>query len=90
MGGDIYWRKNQFVTDNLIFSGNLFEGRLKGSYDLEAGYDAVLRIQLNETSDIKKVLRILTKPFFRILDLNLSGNINEAEWSLRRIDEIVR
>jgi hypothetical protein len=90
MGGDVVWRKDQFITDNLIFSGNLFEGRLKGTYDLKEGYDAVLRIQLNKSSEVRKVLRILTKPFFRILDLNLSGDISRAEWSLRRIDEIVR
>jgi len=90
MGGDVYWEKQQFYTDNLIFSGNLFEGHLKGAYSVVDGYDAVLRIQLNESSDVRKVLRILTKPFFRILDLNLSGDSSNPEWSLRRIDEIVR
>lgn len=90
MSGDIYCAKHRFETDNLIFSGNFFEGCLKGAYSVDVGYDAVLRIQLNESSDVRKVLRILTKPFFRILDLNLSGDSSSPEWSLRRIDEIVR
>jgi hypothetical protein len=88
--GDLKWNKNQVEVGRLEMSGPIFAGEFDGLYDFENGYDAMLQLHFSHDNNWKRMLHILTKPFLRVLDLNLSGSVENPSWSLRNIDQVIR
>ena len=88
--GNINWNKNRVEVDRLTMSGPIFAGEFEGLYDFENGYDALLKLQFSYDNKWKRMLYMITKPLLRVLDLNLSGSIEDPSWSLRNIDQVIR
>ena len=88
--GNVKWNKNQVEADRLKMSGPIFAGEFEGVYDFDNGYKAMLKLQFNHDNRWKRILYMLTNPFLRVLDLNLSGTVENPSWSLRNIDQVIR
>ena len=88
--GNVKWNKNQVEADRLKMSGPIFAGEFEGVYDFENGYEAMLKLQFSHDNRWKRMLYMLTNPFLRVLDLNLSGTVDNPSWSLRNIDQVIR
>ena len=88
--GDLKWSKSQVEVSQLEMSGPIFAGEFEGLYDFDDGYDAMLQLQFSHDNKWKRMLHLLTKPFLRVLDLNLSGSLESPTWSLRKIDQVIQ
>ena len=87
--GSLRYKDKQFHSDNLIMSGPLMMASIEGEYDWQTGYDAIMRLQLRDDTDIEKLMSVLTGPLFRVFDINLEGTFNQPTWHLRKWDDLI-
>ena len=87
--GTLRYKDKQFHSDNLVMSGPLLMASIEGDYDWHEGYDAIMRLQLRNDTDIEKLMSVLTGPLFRVFDINLEGKFNQPKWRLRKWDDLI-
>ena len=87
--GTLRYKDKQFHSDSLVMSGPLMMATIEGDYDWHKGYDAIMRLQLRDDTDLEKLMSVLTGPLFRVFDINLEGTFNQPTWRLRKWDDLI-
>jgi hypothetical protein len=81
-------RGNYTISDGAIASGDAyFEGDIisakgKGTYHYQDGFNAKLQVQVFRESTLSKVVRAITDPLMRLLEIRLEGTLSNPSWKL--------
>ena len=87
--GTLRYKDKKFHSDSLVMSGPLMKASIEGDYDWEKGYDAIMRLQLKNDTDLERLMSVLTKPLLRVFDINLEGTFHKPRWRLRKWDDLI-
>lgn len=71
-------------TRDAYFEGDLLSAEVKGTFNEKEGLDAELKVKVFRDSALGKVVRLLTDPLMRLLEIELKGTLEEPDWSLKR------
>ncbi len=87
--GDIAFSNQTFFSSNMRMNGNLFGATAQGAYALDRGFDAKVKIHMSDDSEVKRLLRAVTRPFMQFFDLSLTGTFNDPVWRLNKLDSVM-
>lgn len=82
LSGDLEIKDGVFYSENAYFDGDLLSAKGQGSYSVYTGLDAYVQAQVFSASRVSKVLRVLTDPFFKLLEFKLEGPLADPSWHL--------
>jgi hypothetical protein len=85
LSGSFEIKDGVFYSDNAYFDGSILSAKGQGSYSVDAGFDAYVQAQVFSENRMSKVLRFITDPFFKLLELKLEGPLADPSW---RIDKL--
>ncbi len=71
-------------SSDAYFGGNLISADGQGSYSPEQGYDAYIQVQILSETVADKVMRFLTYPVSKFLEIRLEGPFENPSWRLKR------
>ena len=71
-------------SEHAYFDGDFLSAKGAGSYSAESGLDAYVQAQVFSENRFSKVLRVITDPFFKLLELKLEGPLSDPSWRLDR------
>lgn len=69
-------------SENAYFDGDLLSAKGQGNYSADSGFDAYVHAQVFSENRFSKVLRVITDPFFKFLELKLEGPLSDPSWHL--------
>jgi hypothetical protein len=87
--GSLRYKDKKFQSNRLLLSGPLMKASIKGHYDLHKGYDAIMRLQMRDDTELEKLFSVLASPFLRVFDINLEGTFDQPKWHLRKWDNLI-
>ena len=67
---------------NAYFEGDLLSAKGQGSYSRYSGFDAYIQAQVFSANPVSRVLRVITDPFFKLLEFKLEGPLSDPSWHL--------
>jgi len=84
LSGDFEITDGVISSDNAYFDGDFLSAKGQGSYSVYSGFDAHVQAQVFSENRLSKVLRVITDPFFKLLELKLEGPLSDPSWRLER------
>ena len=82
LSGDFEIKNGLFSSENAYFEGDLLSAKGQGSYSGYSGFDAYIQAQIFSANPVSKVLRVITDPFFKLLEFKLEGPLSDPSWHL--------
>lgn len=82
LSGDFEIKDGVISSDNAYFDGDFLSAKGQGSYTADSGFDAFVQAQVFSENPLSKVLRVITDPFFKFLELKLEGPLSNPSWHL--------
>jgi hypothetical protein len=82
LSGDFEIREGVVFSDNAYFDGDFLSAKGQGSYSGYSGFDAYVQAQVFSANPVSKVLRVITDPFFKLLEFKLEGPLSDPSWHL--------
>ena len=83
-------RGNFAITEGVIssedayFEGDLISAKVHGRYVYPTGFDAYIKAQVFREGRISKMVRVLTDPLMRLLEMKLEGPLSDPSWELEK------
>jgi hypothetical protein len=77
----------QVTTEDLVFEGDIISAKGRGSFQPEKGLDAYVQVQLLRESALSRIVRPITDPFLRLLEMKVEGPFSQPTW---RVDKFPR
>jgi hypothetical protein len=74
-------------SEDAYFNGEVLSAKGRGTYGPDAGFDAYIQVQVLSESVISKVVRVLTDPLLKLLEIKLEGSISSPTWRLEKFPE---
>lgn len=71
-------------SDDAYFKGNVLSAKGRGSYVQKRGFDAYIQAQIMRDGAISKVVRAITDPLMKLLELKLEGTLSDPSWRLEK------
>jgi len=84
LSGDFEMKDGVVFSENAYFDGDFLSAKGQGSYSVKSGLDANVQAQVFSENRFSKVLRVITDPFFKLLELKLEGPLSDPSWRLER------
>jgi hypothetical protein len=69
-------------TKNSRFKGDIISAKGHGSYSQDLGFDAYFQAQVLNDGTISKVVRAITDPLMKLLEVKLEGTLSNPSWHL--------
>jgi hypothetical protein len=69
-------------SENAYFEGDILSATARGRYVQETGYDAYIQAQVLSEGRISRVVRVITNPLMKLLELKLEGTLSNPSWKL--------
>ncbi len=83
--GTFELRDGAIHSDDAYFEGDLLSAKGWGKYSNKNGFDANLQVQALNDSALSKVVRVITDPFFKLLEMKLEGPLGNPTWRLEKL-----
>jgi hypothetical protein len=71
-------------SEDAYFEGDVLSAKARGSYDYESGFDAYIQAQVLSEGRISKVVRVITNPLMKLLEMKLEGTLANPSWKLEK------
>ena len=72
-------------SEDAYFEGDILSAKARGSYVYESGFDAYVQAQvLSEGRILKKMVRVITDPLMKLLEMKLEGTLANPSWKLEK------
>jgi len=84
LSGDFEIKNGVVSSENAYFDGDFLSAKGQGSYSVHSGIDANVQAQVFSENRLSKVLRVITDPFFKLLELKVEGPLSDPSWRLDR------
>jgi hypothetical protein len=85
LSGNFEIREGVIYSENAYFDGSLLSAKGQGSYAVDSGFDAYFQAQVFSENAVTKVLRFITDPFFKLLELKLEGPLSDPSWHIDKL-----
>ncbi|MCF7818639.1 MAG: AsmA-like C-terminal region-containing protein [Kiritimatiellales bacterium] len=69
-------------SEDAYFNGDVLSAKGRGIYSPAAGFNAYIQVQVLSESMISKVVRVITDPLLKLLELRLEGPLSSPTWRL--------
>ena len=74
----------EVLSKDAYFEGNLLSAKGRGSYSPVSGFDAYIQTQVFSEGTISKVVRAITDPLMKLLEIKLEGSLANPSWNLEK------
>jgi len=71
-------------SEDAYFDGDILSAKGKGSYVPASGFDVRIQAQVLSEGKISKVVRAITDPLMKLLELKLEGPLSDPSWELEK------
>ncbi len=82
LSGDFEIKDGVIFSENAYFDGDLLSAKGQGNYSVDSGFNAYVQAQVFSENRLSKVLRVITDPFFKLLEMKLEGPLSAPSWHL--------
>ncbi len=70
------------LSEDAYFEGDVLSAKGRGSYSQASGFDALVQVQMFSEGRISKVVRAITDPLMKLLEMKLEGTLSDPSWKL--------
>lgn len=74
-------------SEDAYFNGEVLSAKGRGIYSPVSGYNAYIQVQVLSESMISKVVRVVTDPLLKLLEIKLDGPQSAPTWRLENFPE---
>lgn len=74
----------EVLSEDAYFEGNVLSAKGRGSYSPVRGFDAHIQTQVFSEGTISKVVRAITDPLMKLLEIKLEGPLANPSWNLEK------
>ncbi|NNJ69998.1 MAG: hypothetical protein HKP10_01765, partial [Kiritimatiellales bacterium] len=85
LSGTFDLRDGVIHSNDAYFEGDLLSAKGWGKFSKKDGFDANLQVQALRDSNLSKVVRVITDPFFKLLEMKLEGPFSDPSWRLEKL-----
>jgi len=71
-------------SEDAYFDGDVLSAKGKGSYAHASGFDARIQAQMLSEGKISTVVRVITDPLMKLLEMKLEGTLSNPSWELEK------
>ncbi len=71
-------------SEDAYFEGDILSAKARGRYVYESGFDAYIQAQVLSEGRISKVVRVITNPLMKLLEMKLEGTLANPSWKLEK------
>jgi len=72
------------LSEDAYFEGDVLSAKGRGSYSQASGFDALVQVQMFSEGRISKVVRVITDPLMKLLEMKLTGTLADPSWRLEK------
>jgi hypothetical protein len=87
LSGDYTITEGVVSSENTHFGGDIISASARGKYSSAEGFDAYVQAELLSSSGLTKVVRVLTDPLMKFLEIKLEGSFEDPSWRLEKFPE---
>ena len=71
------------MSEDAYFEGDVLSAKGRGRYVHPTGFDATIQAQVFRDGRISRMVRIITDPLMRLLEMRLEGPVTDPSWQLQ-------
>jgi hypothetical protein len=71
-------------SQDAYFEGDILSAKGRGTYDPLSGFDAYVQAQVLSEGRIQQMVRALTDPLMKLLEMKLEGTLDSPSWRLEK------
>lgn len=84
LNGNFVVEDGAVSSGDAYFEGNVLSAKGRGSYVPKRGFDAYVQAQIMSEGAISRVVRAITDPLMKLLELKLEGTLSDPSWRLEK------
>lgn len=88
LDGNFTMKDGVVSSDNVRLEGDIISVLARGSYEYPKGFDALMQVQMLRDNTLSSVVRVVTDPFFKLLEIRLRGPYSDPSWRLDKLPEV--
>jgi hypothetical protein len=85
LSGSFAIKEGVVYSEDTHFGGNLINASGRGKYSVAEGFDAYIQAEILKGSGLSRVVRVLTDPLMRFLEIKLEGDLINPSWRLQKL-----